>query len=114
MTARKKHKTIGLRPILGFLIIGAAVTISAICLMDDNGAKVKAYPAGCVSQACREASDRADNSEARAREAAANAQTLEGEVERLNSEIAARIGLNLRLVYNKLSKRTSLNQKLKT
>lgn len=89
MTSRRKHKTIGLRPILGFLIIGTAVAISIVCLMSDDSAEVKAYPAGCVSQACREASDRADNSEARAREAAANAQTLEGEVERLNSEIAA-------------------------
>lgn len=88
MMFRNKHKTIGLRPILGTSITVTAVIIGAFCLVDDD-TEVKAYPAGCVSQACRKASDRADSSEARAREAATNAQTLEGEVERLNSEIAA-------------------------
>lgn len=88
MVTRQKHKTIGLRGTLALIIIAGAVVISNSVLIDPNNI-AKAYPAGCVTQACREAADRASASEARARQAAANAQTLEGEVERLNSEIAA-------------------------
>lgn len=88
MKSRNKHKTIGLRGLLVIAVITVATTIGCFTIFD-SPTEVQAYPAGCVSQACREASDRANSSEARAREAAANAQTLEGEVERLNSEIAA-------------------------
>ncbi len=85
---RQKHKTIGLRNIILVFVLAFITTISSlhIVIPEDTA---KAYPAGCVSQACREAADRAEASEANARQAAENAQTLEGEVQRLNSEIAA-------------------------
>lgn len=54
-----------------------------------NEEEVNAYPAGCVSQACREAADAASAADRKAAAAASNAQTLEGEVERLNAEIAS-------------------------
>lgn len=83
-----RHKTIGLRGIFLLVLVVAAVSFSAYTvLMSGNDAK--AYPAGCVSQACREAADRADASALRARELASSAKTLENEVARLNSEIAA-------------------------
>ena len=87
MTTSQKHKTIGLRNIIAICAVVTAILVSQSFLFE-NSEEVQAYPAGCVTQACREASDRATASENRAREAAANAQTLEGEVERLNAEIA--------------------------
>lgn len=88
MKIQSKHKTLGLRTIIGLLVIGI-LSASAVIGFNRNTNPVQAYPYGCVTQACREASDRASASEARAKEAAANAQTLEGEVARLNYEIAA-------------------------
>lgn len=88
MKIRQKHKTIGLRTILGLLIVGV-VSATITFQMNYQAAPVQAYPYGCVTQACREASDRAEASAALAQQAAANAQTLEGEVARLNYEIAA-------------------------
>ncbi len=85
---RSKHKTIGLRNILLIFVLVVAVVFSSIHFVVPEE-EAKAYPAGCVSQACREAADRAEASEANARQAAENAKTLEGEVQRLNSEIAA-------------------------
>lgn len=85
---RQKHKTLGLRGIITLTLIGIAAASEMISILN-SGTEANAYPAGCVSQACREASDRANASEAAAREAANNAQTLEGEVARLNSQIAA-------------------------
>lgn len=83
-----KHKTIGLRGILGIttVFVAAAFCTNFIFSREENA---EAYPAACVSQACRAAYDKANASEAAARRAAENAKTLEGEVARLNSEIAA-------------------------
>lgn len=83
-----KHKTIGLRSLIAVFAILIAV-ISSYSVLNIESEEAQAYPYGCVTQACREAADRASASEAAAKEAAANAQTLEGEVARLNSEIAA-------------------------
>ncbi len=49
---------------------------------------VSAYPANCITAACREAYDKANAAAAAATEAANNAQTLEGEIARLDAEIA--------------------------
>ncbi len=88
MKIRQQHKTIGLRTLLGLLVVGIiSATISF--RFNQTVEPVQAYPYGCVTQACREASDRATASEARAKELAAYAGTLEGEVNRLNAEIAA-------------------------
>ena len=84
MRVRLKHKTIGLRS----LIIVCCFVVTGFIIYQvfaNQHEDVKAYPAGCVTQACREA---ADNAEA-AERAAANAQTLEGEVARLDAEIAS-------------------------
>ncbi len=94
-----------------FAVIGI-VSAASIFLTLESETDVKAYPAGCVSQACREAADRADASEAAAREAANNAQTLEGEVARLNSEIAAledEISMN-QAIAEDLSSQITLNE----
>lgn len=88
MRIRQKHKTIGLR----IIIAAVAITVTVIaCLgkLNESTKDAQAYPYGCVTQACREASDRATASEARAKELAAYANTLEGEVARLNAEITA-------------------------
>jgi len=63
--------------------------IASFCLFRQEEAPAQAYPAGCVSQACRAAADAATAADRNAANAAANAQTLEGEVARLNAEIAA-------------------------
>lgn len=88
MSILRKHKTIGLRGIacLVCLLVGAA---SVMFFSLQNEKTAQAYPAGCVSQACREAADAAAVAEANAARAANNAETLEGEVERLNYEIAS-------------------------
>lgn len=83
-----KHKTIGLRGIIAILAV-VTVTVVSYFVFSVNDAEVQAYPAGCVTQACREAADRATAAERNAANAAANAKTLEGEVERLNAEIAS-------------------------
>lgn len=88
MKIKQKHKTLGLRTIIGLLVVGL-VSATVVIRFNQETAPVQAYPYGCVTQACREASDRASASEARAKELAAYAGTLEGEVNRLNAEIAA-------------------------
>ena len=106
-----KHKSIGLRTKLAILIVALTLVICSSSLIR-NSDDAAAYPAGCVSQACREAADQASASEARAREAAQNAVTLEGEIARLNSEIAAleaEIAMN-REIANDLSAQITLNQ----
>ncbi len=84
----QKHKTIGWRNILAAVLILGAIVFSQLVLINTSE-EAEAYPYGCVTQACRDAADRASASEAAANAAAANAQTLEGEVARLNAEIAA-------------------------
>ncbi len=88
MASRKSHKTLGLR---NFLLILCVFSITAFStnFFFQQEQKASAYPAGCVSQACREAADRASAAEQHAAEAAANAETLAGEVERLSAEIAS-------------------------
>lgn len=111
MTNRKKHKTIGLRKGFAIFTIVAAILISQ-SFMFNASEEVQAYPAGCVTQVCREAYDRAAASEANARQAAANAQTLEGEVNRLNAEIAAledEIAMN-QAIANDLQAQIILNE----
>lgn len=88
MVRSYKHKTIGLRGNLALLIIAIAVGIGCLIFIDGEE-DAQAYPAGCVSQACREAADAAAIAESKATAAANNALTLEGEVERLNAEIAS-------------------------
>lgn len=84
----QKHKTIGWRNILAAVLILGAIVFGQLVLINTSE-EAEAYPYGCVTQACRDAADRASASEAAANAAAANAQTLEGEVARLNAEIAA-------------------------
>ena len=86
MVSNHRHKTLGLRNVFALLIISAITTISCLMIFDSHD-DVNAYPAACVTQVCREAADAADAAERRAAAAAANAQTLEGEVARLNAEI---------------------------
>lgn len=88
MVRTHQHKTLGIRGITP-IFVGAAVLAGASLFFIDHEDDVNAYPAGCVSQACREASDAATAAECKAAAAASNAQTLEGEVERLNAEIAS-------------------------
>lgn len=88
MVRTHQHKTLGIRGIIP-IFVGAAVLAGASLFFIDHEDDVNAYPAGCVSQACREASDAATAAERKAAAAASNAQTLEGEVERLNAEIAS-------------------------
>lgn len=88
MVRSHKHKTIGLRGSLAVLIAAIAVGIGCVIFID-NEEDAQAYPAGCVSQACREAADAAAAADSKAAAAANNALTLEGEVERLNAEIAS-------------------------
>lgn len=88
MIIKHKHKTIGLRGIIAIAIL-AACGVASYAIFANPEEEAQAYPAGCVTQACREASDRATAAESAAAAAAANAQTLEGEVARLNAEIAA-------------------------
>lgn len=88
MVRLHQHKTIGLRGIL--LIITGVTSLAGGCVFLLNQKDdVVAYPAGCVTKACREAADAATAAERKATAAANNAQTLEGEVERLNAEIAS-------------------------
>ncbi len=68
-------------------IVTLTAVASAILSTLNYEKTAEAYPAGCVSQACREAADRAAEAERQAASYSANAETLEGEVERLNAEI---------------------------
>lgn len=86
--SRQLHKSPGIRGaafLITLLIIGGA---AGFILMDQEE-PANAYPAGCVSQACREAADAADAAERNAASAAARADSLEDEVNRLNAEIAS-------------------------
>lgn len=88
MRISSKHKTIGFRGaiIITLFLVGAGILSFSFFSNEEDA---KAYPAGCVSQACREASDRATAADRAAALAAENAQTLEGEVARLDAEINA-------------------------
>lgn len=88
MVRHSCHKTIGLRT-LGLVFLAISLIVWSISQLVTRRDEAKAYPAGCVTQACREAADAADAAERNAADAAANAQTLEGEVARLNAEIAS-------------------------
>jgi len=85
---KHKHKTLGLRKILVATVVLAGIGISYY-FITANDEPVRAYPAGCVTQACRDAADRATAADAAAANAAANAETLEGEVAKLEAEIAS-------------------------
>jgi len=111
MKMSQKHKTIGLRSLIAGLVLVCTFLITQIIFLE-NDEEVQAYPYGCVTQACREAADRATASEARAKELAAYANTLEGEVTRLNAEIAAledEITRN-QAIANDLNAQITLNQ----
>ena len=86
--AKFKHKTPGLRPVLILAICGLTVFACSFHFMKSEET-ARAYPAGCVTQTCHDAADAAAAAEQAAASAAANAQTLEGEVARLNAEIAS-------------------------
>lgn len=87
---KQKHKIISLRILIAAVVLLLTFITSQLVVINDTVEEVQAaYPFGCVTQACREAADRASASEARAKELAASAQTLEGEVARLDAEIAA-------------------------
>lgn len=88
MVKTHQHKTIGLRTLGALGIVFASVMLGSFLLFSTEE-PAQAYPAGCVSQACREAADAASAADKKAAAAANNAQTLEGEVERLNAEIAS-------------------------
>lgn len=85
---RQKHKTPGLRIIL---IVGLLASLSALSgfWLFQHQESTYAYPASCVTDACHEAYDRAQASQATANALAEQANTLENEVARLNAEIAA-------------------------
>lgn len=111
MAIHQKHKTIGLRKVIAICAVITAILVSQSFMLETSD-EVQAYPAGCVTQTCREAADRASSSEAQARQAAANAQTLEGEVNRLNAEIAMledEIAMN-QAIANDLQAQITLNE----
>lgn len=106
-----KHKTIGLRTKLAVFVTAGAVLICSTILIK-NSAPVSAYPTACVTQTCREAYDQSVAAEARAREAAQNAETLEGVIAQLNAEISAlesEITMN-QAIADDLSVQIALNQ----
>lgn len=86
---KHKHKTLGLRTLIVVLVVALVSALATISSLQQSAPVQAAYPAGCVTQVCREAADRANNSQKLAQQAAANARTLEGEVARLNAEITA-------------------------
>ncbi len=88
MITRRKHKNFGLRGIIIGIFLGFAV-FTSFSIFSHSVQPAQAYPAGCVSQACRAAADAAAAAERNAANAASNAETLEGEVARLNAEIAS-------------------------
>ncbi len=85
---KSRHKTLGLRNLILLGACGVAA-VSASFYFFSSEDRARAYPAGCVTQACRNAADAADAAERAAADAAANAKTLEGEVARLNAEIVS-------------------------
>ncbi len=108
---KQKHKTIGLRKIIALTALVLTFVITESLLFTESKPARATYPAGCVTQACRDAADRAAASETAAAEAAASAQTLEGEVARLNSEITAledEIAMN-QAIANDLSEQIEVN-----
>lgn len=86
--SRKKHKTIGLRVFLAVLIL-AGVSMAGSFWLFQHEDETFAYPASCVTDACHQAYDRAQNSQATANALAEQANTLESEVAKLNAEISA-------------------------
>lgn len=109
---RQKHKTLGLRNLVILVAIFTVSGFSAFVIFKNQPEVQAAYPAGCVSQACREAADRAAASEAAAKQAASQADTLENEVARLNSEITAledEIEMNQAIAHD-LSTQITINE----
>lgn len=91
-------------------VVTLGISLGGITFWQNQSAS--AYPAGCVTQVCRDAYDRAENSERRSSEANATAITLESEVARLNGEIAAleaEIAENNRIAAE-LSEQITINQ----
>lgn len=88
MVKSLKHKTIGLRKILLLAVCFASIGVGSFIFFAQEDT-ARAYPAGCVTEACHAAADAADAAERAAIDASNNAQTLEGEVARLNAEIAS-------------------------
>ena len=68
------------------LVASLLVVCSLLSLAQSHS--VSAYPANCITEACRSAYDQAEAAAAAATEAANNAQTLEGEIARRDAEIA--------------------------
>ena len=68
------------------IVAGLLVGCSLLSLAQSRS--VSAYPANCITEACRSAYDQAEAAAAAATEAADNAQTLEGEIARRDAEIA--------------------------
>ena len=68
------------------IVAGLLVACSLLSLAQSRS--VSAYPANCITEACRSAYDQAEAAAAAATEAADNAQTLEGEIARRDAEIA--------------------------
>lgn len=83
-----KHKTLGLRGVIIFLVIASSIGLGLSFTFVRNQEIAQAYDVHCVTDACRAAADAATAAEQAAASAAASAQTLEGEVARLNAEIA--------------------------
>lgn len=111
MVKFQRHKIFSLRTALIVSVIGLGL-VGSILFFQNSEESAQAYPAGCVSQACRAAADEAAAAEAASAKAAANAQTLEGEVERLNAEIRsleAEIAAN-QAVANDLSEQITINE----
>lgn len=97
---------------ISLLVIALVLIASAVLSLFPLEQEAQAYPAGCVTQACREAADAASAAEARASAAQANARTLEGEIERLNAEISsleADIAAN-QAIANDLSEQITINE----
>ncbi len=85
---KTKHKTLGLRTFLLLFVLFASVGLCSIWLFKQEDSSY-AYPASCVTDACHQAYDRAQSSQAAASQLAAQADTLENEIARLNAEIVA-------------------------
>lgn len=107
-----KHKTLGLRGAIIFIAIITCFGLGAAYFIAHSRESAQAYSPYCVTQACREAADAAEAAERNAANAAANAHTLEGEIERLNIEIAtleSEIAAN-RAVADDLAGQISVNE----
>ena len=84
MSKNQNHST-HLSP-SALIVAGLLIACSLLSLAQSRS--VSAYPANCITEACRSAYDQAEAAAAAATEAADNAQTLEGEIARRDAEIA--------------------------